>query len=124
LLSDDLSPGFVFFRSVTPRTIQPRRVSKGINVDATLELAADATCYLRRRAAGEYLKQKFGFGAGATLSKIACVSSDGPLFRRAGRVVLYRREDLDAWALSKIGAPQKSTSDAARVPHRLAEEAR
>ena len=50
-----------------------------------------ATRYLRRRAAGEYLKAKFGFGAGATLAKIACISNSGPPFRRAGRMVLYGR---------------------------------
>ena len=72
---------------------------------------SEATCYLRRRAAGEYLKQKFGFGAGATLAKIACISSEGPPFRKAGRMALYAIEDLDRWALAKIGQPQKSTSD-------------
>jgi hypothetical protein len=56
---------------------------------------SDATCYLRRRAADEYLKEKFGFGAGSTLAKIASISSDGPPFRKVGRIVLYRREHLD-----------------------------
>jgi hypothetical protein len=72
---------------------------------------SDATCFLQRRAAGEYLKQKFGFGAAATLAKLACISSEGPPFRKAGKVVLYRREDLDLWASSKIGAERRSTSD-------------
>jgi hypothetical protein len=38
---------------------------------------------LRRKQAGEYLVRRYGFGAAATLSKIACVSSDGPPFRSA-----------------------------------------
>jgi hypothetical protein len=66
--------------------------------------------FMRRRDAAEYLLGKYGFGAERTLAKGA-VTGDSPIFRKAGRVVLYRREDLDDWALSKIGAPQKSSSD-------------
>lgn len=68
--------------------------------------------YLRRKQAGEYLKSKFGFGSEKTLAKLAVVGG-GPLFHKAANAAIYRPEDLDAWALSKIGAPQKSTSDAA-----------
>ncbi|MGI8567651.1 MAG: helix-turn-helix transcriptional regulator [Methylocella sp.] len=71
--------------------------------------------FLRRKDAAEYLLGKYGFGAERTLAK-AVVTGDSPIFRKAGRAVLYRREDLDAWALSKIGAPQRSSSDAAREP--------
>ncbi len=69
------------------------------------------THYLRRKAASEYLQAKYGFGGGSTLAKLACVSSDGPRYRNAGRAVLYTPDDLDTWALAKIGAPQRSTSD-------------
>jgi hypothetical protein len=72
---------------------------------------ANAKRYLRRRAAGEYLKAKYGFGAGSTLAKIACVSSDGPPFRKVGRMVLYAIEDLDNWADDRLSAPHRSTSD-------------
>ncbi len=72
----------------------------------------DAIQFLRRDAAAAYLKEKYGFGAARTLAKGA-VTGDTPEFHKAGRIVLYRRDALDAWALSKIGAPQKSTSDAA-----------
>ncbi|MGD9541206.1 hypothetical protein [Methylocystis sp.] len=68
--------------------------------------------FLRRKPAGEYLRATFGFGSEKTLAKGA-VTGDTPEFHKAGRIVLYTREALDAWALSKIGAPQKSTSDAA-----------
>jgi hypothetical protein len=68
--------------------------------------------YLRRKAAGEYLKAKYGFGSEKTLAKLACLSSDGPRFAKAGPVVLYTKDDLDEWARSKIGRPQRSTSDA------------
>lgn len=66
--------------------------------------------FLRRKAAGEYLKSKYGFGSEKTLAKLACLGG-GPIFRKASNAALYAPEDLDAWALSKIGAPRKSTSD-------------
>ncbi len=66
--------------------------------------------YLRRKQAGEYLKGKYGFGSEKTLAKGA-VTGDTPLFRKAGRVVLYEIDALDAWAQAKIGEPQSSTSD-------------
>ena len=66
--------------------------------------------FLRRDAAGEYLKKTYGFGAARTLAKGA-VTGDTPEFHKAGRLVLYTRDALDKWALAKIGAPQRSTSD-------------
>lgn len=65
--------------------------------------------YLRRRAAGEYLKNKFGFGSEKTLAKLASVGG-GPVFRKAGVAALYEPEALDRWALAKISAPLASTS--------------
>jgi hypothetical protein len=69
--------------------------------------------FMRRRAAGNYLKDKYGHGSEKTLAKLASVGG-GPEFHKAGdRVVLYRKEALDAWALAKISEPLKSTSEAA-----------
>jgi hypothetical protein len=67
--------------------------------------------YFRRKTAGAYLKQKFGFGSEKTLAKLAVVGG-GPLFRKAGTAVLYTPDDLDTWALNQIGEPQLSTSNA------------
>lgn len=69
--------------------------------------------FLRRRAAGEYLKQKYGFGSEKTLAKLACLGG-GPEFRKAANAALYEPQKLDEWAQSKIGAPQRSTSDASK----------
>jgi hypothetical protein len=73
--------------------------------------------FLRRRAAGQYLKDRFGFGSEKTLAKLASVGG-GPEFRRVGSVphapVIYEPEKLDAWALEKIGKPQRSTADGPR----------
>ena len=71
------------------------------------------TQFLRRRAAGEYLKQKYGFGSEKTLAKLACLGG-GPEFRKAANAALYEPQKLDEWAQSKIGAPQRSTSDASK----------
>lgn len=65
--------------------------------------------FLRRKEAAEYLKQKFGFGSEKTLAK-GVVTGDTPEFHKAGRLVLYQREALDAWALGKISGPRRSSS--------------
>ncbi len=67
--------------------------------------------YLRRKQAGEYLKAKYGFGSEKTLAKLACLGG-GPEFRKAAKAAIYEPAKLDEWALAKIGAPQRSTSDA------------
>jgi glycine betaine/choline ABC-type transport system substrate-binding protein len=67
--------------------------------------------FLRRKDAADYLTKTYGFGAERTLAK-GVVTGDTPEYRKAGRIVLYTREALDQWARAKIGAPQRSTSDA------------
>ena len=67
--------------------------------------------YLRREAAALYVKEHWGVPcARATLAKLAVVGG-GPVYRKAGRTPIYAPADLDAWAQSRIGAPQRSTSD-------------
>ena len=67
--------------------------------------------FLRRKHAAEYLKSKYGFGAAKTLAKLATVGG-GPVYRLSGRFPVYRPEDLDNWAVSKLSAPIRSTSEA------------
>jgi hypothetical protein len=69
----------------------------------------DQDKFLRRKDAAEYLLSKYGFGAERTLAKLACVGG-GPLFRKAGKLVVYLPSDLDAWALSRLGPPRRSTA--------------
>lgn len=64
----------------------------------------------RRREAGEYLLAKYGFGAAATLAKMA-VQGNGPAFMKAGRIPLYEERSLDEWAQSRISGPIRSTSE-------------
>jgi hypothetical protein len=65
-----------------------------------------STQYMRREAAASYLQQTYGFGSRATLAKLASVGG-GPAYKVAGRIPLYKSEDLDAWACSKISAPSR-----------------
>ena len=66
----------------------------------------------RRASAARYVQETYGFPCSPkTLAKLACVSSHGPPFRKAGRIPLYPRSGLDEWAQSKIGPLVRSTSD-------------
>jgi hypothetical protein len=71
---------------------------------------------LRRSEAARYVVETHNVPCSAkTLAKLACVSSDGPPFRLAGRFPLYPISGLDAWARSKIGPLVRSTSEARAV---------
>ena len=66
--------------------------------------------YLRRRAAAEYLRQRWGIPCSEkTLAKLACVGG-GPAYHRFGRIPLYTVADLDEFAQAKI-KPVRSTSE-------------
>lgn len=82
--------------------------------------AIDEGSYIRRDAAAEYLRQRYGHGSPRTLAKLA-VTGGGPRYVRSGtRMVLYRREDLDEWAMSKITPAQSSTSESPAPARRRA----
>jgi hypothetical protein len=67
---------------------------------------------LRRTAAAKYVTDTFGLPCSPkTLAKLACVSSEGPPFHKAGPYPLYPTDGLDAWALKKIGPRVRSTSE-------------
>jgi hypothetical protein len=69
--------------------------------------------YLRRKEAAAYLLAKYSFGAERTLPK-GVVTGDTPAYHKAGRIVLYTRDALDAWAQSKIiPAPPSSSEERA-----------
>jgi len=73
--------------------------------------APTGVSFLRRADAANYVERRYGFPCSRQwLAKLAVIGG-GPLYRKAGRVPLYAPEDLDRWALSRIGAPQTSTSD-------------
>jgi hypothetical protein len=58
--------------------------------------------FLRRADAARYIRDKWGLPcAPRTLAKLACISSEGPIFRLAGRFPLYDPKDLDDGAHSR-----------------------
>jgi hypothetical protein len=77
---------------------------------------------LRRSEAAHYIKDTYGIPCSPkTLAKLACISSDGPPFRLAGRFPLYPVSSLDEWAQRKIGPLVRSTSEAQTVAPSQAE---
>jgi hypothetical protein len=72
---------------------------------------------LRREQAAKYVVETYNVPCSPkTLAKLACVSSEGPPFRLAGRFPLYPVSGLDAWAQSKIGPLVRSTSEVQSGP--------
>lgn len=66
---------------------------------------------LRRWEASRHLLSEHGIElAPATLAKLACIGG-GPPFQKAGRVPLYPVDLLDEWALARLGAVIRSTSE-------------
>lgn len=47
-----------------------------------------------------------------TLAKFACIGG-GPTYQRFGRAAVYKRDDLIAWAESRLSAPIAHTSETA-----------
>lgn len=72
--------------------------------------AAPERLFLRRAEAGQYLKQKYGFGSGKTLAKFA-TEGNGPEFFKAGNIALYSYVALDTWARAKLGAAHSTTAE-------------
>jgi hypothetical protein len=65
----------------------------------------------RRVAAAAYVTDTYGIPCSPkTLAKLAVVGG-GPAFRKAGRIPLYSKEDLDAWARGKLSRRVTSTSE-------------
>lgn len=76
--------------------------------------SGDTDRLMRRKDAAKYITDTYFPCSPNTLAKLACVSSDGPPFRMAGRIPLYPQSGLDAWARSKIGPLVRSTSEHSR----------
>ena len=69
---------------------------------------------MRRGQASAYLLEKFGISLSpGTLAKIACISTEGPRFYLDGRFPLYDQNELDAFAVRRLGRLRSSTSDTA-----------
>jgi hypothetical protein len=85
-------------------------------MDILQQEAAKLDRLLRRTEAAKYVTETYGIPCSPkTLAKLACVSSEGPPFRLAGRFPLYPTSGLDAWSRAKIGPLVRSTSEVRRV---------
>ena len=65
--------------------------------------------YLRRDAAAQYLRDRYGIYTPETLAKLAHLGA-GPRFRKLGRYPLYTPRDLDDWALGRMTEPRSSAN--------------
>lgn len=62
--------------------------------------------------ASAYLKARWGIQhKPSTLAKLRCTRSDGPVFRKAGRSIIYTNKTLDEYAAELLSEPMRSTSD-------------
>jgi hypothetical protein len=92
-------------------------------MDKIRKEAAKLERLLRRTEAAKYVTDSYGFPCSPrTLAKLACVSSQGPPFRLAGRTPLYPTSGLDEWAQGKIGPLVRSTSEVHRPSSRKVRE--
>lgn len=70
-----------------------------------------ATPPLRRHDAAAYIRTTYGMPCSPPwLAKLAVVGG-GPSFHKAGRTPLYAVEDLDAWALARLGTARSTTQE-------------
>lgn len=65
---------------------------------------------LRRSQAAAFLQERYGAYTTATLARLA-VQGGGPPFVKFGRFPLYRTEDLEAWAESRMSKLVSSTAE-------------
>jgi hypothetical protein len=70
--------------------------------------------YFMSRIEAEALSRAMGRPTAArTLSKLHCVSSEGPPTVKFGRRARIRVADFKMWLLDRTSAPRRSTSEAA-----------
>ncbi len=66
---------------------------------------------LPTKDAASYLHEKFGVVIAPTyLNKLRLIGG-GPKFNKFGIKVLYPLDELDAWALARLGGKRASTAD-------------
>jgi hypothetical protein len=71
----------------------------------------DQVVYHRRRAAAEYIRNKYAQSVSPNLLSKLAVNGGGPPFRKIGGDAIYEESDLDAYAQSRIGRKISSTAE-------------
>lgn len=73
---------------------------------------------LRRVEAAAYIRDTYGMPCSPRwLAKLAVVGG-GPSFHKAGPTPLYPQDDLDAWAIERLGGAHATTGDHRRAKRR------
>lgn len=68
--------------------------------------------WLTRREASAYLRAVYGIQFGPAALANAAVKGTGPRFRKdGGKLVIYERPDVDAWACKRKSRRVTSTSE-------------
>jgi hypothetical protein len=94
-----------------PQMTEPAKPAAAGAVELTLPPALRKP-RLRRWEASEYLRIVHGIEvATATLAKYASIGG-GPAFHKSMRTPLYPRDELDRWAIERLGGLKRNTSDA------------
>lgn len=70
---------------------------------------------LTRLAAAKYIVESHHQPCSRSALAHLAVSGEGPTFHYIGRFPFYYTDDLDAWALGRIGAPLRSTRERSSV---------
>lgn len=73
---------------------------------------------LRRNAVPEYLLTKYGIEVSKQTLSTWAYRGGGPRFQKYGNRVLYPVDELDAWAVKRLGPVVSSTSELAMADHR------
>ncbi|WP_420959315.1 hypothetical protein [Brucella sp. IR073] len=66
---------------------------------------------LRRKDVPEYLRSKHGIDVSLTTLNTMATRGGGPAMQYNGRIPLYHKDDLDAWAKARLSKPVHSTSE-------------
>jgi hypothetical protein len=67
--------------------------------------------HISRRYAAKYVREVWGIRCSEKWLAKLVVTGGGPRYWKNGRAVLYRRDALDAWAVSRLSGPWSSSSD-------------
>lgn len=68
--------------------------------------------WLTRRLTAEYLLAEHGMQFGVAALANAATKGTGPPFaKQGGKLVAYRREDVDGWARARMSRKVRSTSE-------------
>jgi hypothetical protein len=71
----------------------------------------DQIVYRGRRAAAEYIRNKYAQSVSSNLLSKLAISGGGPPFRKIGGDAIYEEGDLDVFAQSRIGPKINSTAE-------------